>query len=114
MIPEKIFTLKSIVPSMKLLNLLKTTTSDYAILPIENTTSGSINDVYDALTTVTFTFVGEEIFPVKHCLLAIEDVPINNIKKVFTHYQAARQCSKFLKSIPNAEVELITRHCQIC
>ena len=28
-------------------------------------------------------------------------------KKIFTHYQAARQCSKFLKSIPNAEVELL-------
>jgi chorismate mutase/prephenate dehydratase len=32
---------------------------------------------------------------------------LNSIKKIFTHYQAARQCSKFLKSIPNAEVELL-------
>jgi len=83
-------------------------TCDYAILPIENTTSGSINDVYDALTSSNLHIVGEEIFPVKHCLLTLEDVPINSIKKVFTHYQAARQCSKFLKSIPNAEVELLS------
>ena len=82
-------------------------TSDYAILPIENTTSGSINDVYDALTSHNLQIIGEEIFTVKHCLLTLEDVPLNSIKKVFTHYQAARQCSKFLKSIPNAEVELL-------
>lgn len=82
-------------------------TADYAILPIENTTSGSINDVYDALMSSNLHIVGEEIFPVRHCLLALEDVPLKNIKKVFTHYQAARQCSKFLKSIPNAEVELL-------
>lgn len=83
-------------------------TSDYAILPIENTTSGSINDVYDSLTSSNLHIIGEEIFPVKHCLLSVEDVPINQIKKIFTHYQAARQCSKFLKSIPNAEVELLS------
>jgi chorismate mutase/prephenate dehydratase len=82
-------------------------TCDYAILPIENTTSGSINDVYDALTNSSLQIVGEEIFPVKHCLITTEDVSLNSIKKIFTHYQAARQCSKFLKSIPNAEVELL-------
>ncbi len=42
-------------------------TSDYAILPIENTTSGSINDVYDALQSSNLQIIGEEIFPVKHC-----------------------------------------------
>ena len=83
------------------------TTSDYAILPIENTTSGSINDVYDSLQSSNLQIIGEEIFPVKHCLLTIEDVPLQSIKKIYTHYQAARQCSKFLKSIPNAEVELL-------
>jgi len=82
-------------------------TADYAMLPIENTTSGSINDVYDSLTNSNLNIIGEEVFPVKHCLITTEDVPLKNIKKIFTHYQAARQCSKFLKSIPNAEVELL-------
>jgi chorismate mutase/prephenate dehydratase len=82
-------------------------TADYAMLPIENTTSGSINDVYDSLTNSNLNIVGEEVFPVKHCLISTEDVPLQNIKKIFTHYQAARQCSKFLKSIPNAVVELL-------
>lgn len=79
--------------------------TDYAVLPIENTTSGSINEVYDALTNSILNIIGEEIFQVKHCLLGLEDVPLNKIKKVYAHFQAARQCSKFLNSIPQAEVE---------
>lgn len=79
--------------------------TDYAVLPIENTTSGSINEVYDALTNSNLNIIGEEIFQVKHCLLGLEDVPLNKIKKVYAHFQAARQCSKFLNSIPQAEVE---------
>lgn len=79
--------------------------AEYAVLPIENTTSGSINEVYDALTSSNLNIIGEEIFQVKHCLLGMEDVPLNKIKKIYAHFQAARQCSKFLKSIPQAEIE---------
>jgi chorismate mutase/prephenate dehydratase len=79
--------------------------ADYAVLPIENTTSGSINEVYDSLTSGNLSIVGEEIFPVKHCLIGLEDVPLNKIKKIYAHFQAARQCSKFLKSLPQAEIE---------
>ncbi len=82
-------------------------TADYAVLPLENTTSGSINDVYDALMSSDLHIIGEEILSVKHCLHTLDEIPLTSIKKVFTHYQAARQCSKFLKSIPNVEVELL-------
>lgn len=79
--------------------------ADYAFLPIENTTSGSINEVYDALLKSNLSIVGEEIFKVNHCLLANAETSLKNIRKIFTHYQAARQCSEFLKSLPNVEVE---------
>jgi len=79
--------------------------SDYAFLPIENTTSGSINEVYDALLKSNLSIVGEEIFKVNHCLLANAETSLKNIRKIFTHYQAARQCSDFLNSLPNVEVE---------
>lgn len=79
--------------------------ADYAFLPIENTTSGSINEVYDALLKSNLSVVGEEILKVNHCLLANAETSLKNIKKIFTHYQAARQCSEFLKSLPNVEVE---------
>jgi chorismate mutase/prephenate dehydratase len=79
--------------------------ADFAFLPIENTTSGSINEVYDALLKSNLSIIGEEIFKVNHCLIANTETSLKNIKKIFTHYQAARQCSEFLKSLPNAEVE---------
>lgn len=79
--------------------------ADYAFLPIENTTSGSINEVYDALLKSNISIVGEEIFKVNHCLLANAETSLKNIKKIFTHYQAARQCSEFINSLPNVEVE---------
>ncbi|NWF88746.1 MAG: bifunctional 3-deoxy-7-phosphoheptulonate synthase/chorismate mutase [Ignavibacteriaceae bacterium] len=78
--------------------------AEYAVLPIENTTSGSITEVYDALTTSNLKIVGEEILQVNHCLLGLEDVPLNKIKRIYAHFQAARQCSKFLKSLPQAEL----------
>ena len=80
--------------------------ADFAVLPIENTTSGSINDVYDLLTSSNLYIIGEEIYPVKHCLISIEKIPLSKITKVFTHFQASRQCSRFLRSIPQAAVEI--------
>lgn len=79
--------------------------ADYAVLPVENTTSGSINDVYDAIMGSQLSIVGEEIFPVKHCLVAIEETPLNKLEKIFTHIQAATQCNKFLSGIKSASVE---------
>jgi chorismate mutase/prephenate dehydratase len=79
--------------------------ADYAVLPIENTTSGGINEVYDLLLHTTLSIVGEETFEVKHCLVATEDVSIHKIKKIYAHYQAASQCSNFLSTIPNARIE---------
>jgi chorismate mutase/prephenate dehydratase len=75
------------------------------MLPVENTTSGSINDVYDAIIGSKLSIVGEEIFHVKHCLVGLEEIPLNKIKKIYTHIQAARQCSKFLSGFKNASVE---------
>ncbi len=78
---------------------------DYALLPVENTTAGSINQVYDLLTDADVSIVGEEIFPVEHCLLALEEVPLSNIRRVMSHPQALMQCEKFLSSLENCQSE---------
>ncbi|MBI9072027.1 MAG: bifunctional 3-deoxy-7-phosphoheptulonate synthase/chorismate mutase [Melioribacteraceae bacterium] len=82
--------------------------ADYAMLPVENTTSGGINEVYDALLHTTLSINGEEKFHVKHCLISVEDVPINKITKIYAHHQAAAQCSKFLSTLPDCKVEYFT------
>lgn len=79
--------------------------ADYAILPIENTTSGGINEVYDVLLHTTLSIIGEERFQVKHCLIGVEEIPLDKIKKVYAHHQAVSQCSKFLETIPKAVIE---------
>lgn len=82
--------------------------ADYAMLPVENTTSGGINEVYDLLMNTTLSIIGEEKFQVKHCLICKNDVPLSKIKTIYAHYQAAAQCSKFLETLPNVKVEFFT------
>lgn len=79
--------------------------AEYAMLPIENTTSGGINEVYDLLLHTTLSIIGEEKLQVRHCLASTADVPLSKIKKIYAHYQAAAQCSKFISQMPNCSVE---------
>ncbi len=79
--------------------------ADFALLPIENTTSGGINEVYDLLLHTTLSIVGEETYQVKHCLVGTKNATIGKLKKIYAHYQAASQCDKFLSTLPNCAVE---------
>lgn len=102
---EKEIVFKKLKNFDEVVDAVEDESAGYAVLPIENTTSGSINEVYDALTNSNLQIVGEEIFQVRHCLVGLQDVPLNQIKKIYVHYQAARQCNKFLKSLPKTELE---------
>ncbi len=89
----------------EVIHSVETGEADYAVLPIENTTSGGINEVYDLLLHTALSIIGEEQYEVKHCLSAVSQVPIEKIKKIFAHHQAAAQCSNFLASLPDVSVE---------
>lgn len=78
---------------------------DYAILPIENTTAGSINETYDILGHGDLHIVGEEAIRVVHCLLALEKIPIDRIRRILSHPQAIAQCSVFLSGLHRCKVE---------
>lgn len=78
---------------------------DYAILPIENTTAGSINETYDILGDSTLHIVGEEAIRVIHCLLALEQVPLDRIRRIISHPQAIAQCSNYLARLHDCKVE---------
>jgi len=79
--------------------------ADFAFLPIENTTSGGINEVYDLLLHTNLSIIGEEVFKIKHCLVSYKEVPITKIQKIYAHYQTAAQCSKFLETLPDVAIE---------
>lgn len=78
---------------------------DYAILPIENTTAGSINETYDILRDRDLHIVGEEALRIIHCLLSLEDVPVDRIRRIMSHPQAIAQCSNYLAQLHDCKVE---------
>tara|TARA_Y100001935_G_scaffold255672_1_gene271364 strand:- start:200052 stop:201188 length:1137 start_codon:yes stop_codon:yes gene_type:complete len=78
---------------------------DYAVLPIENTTAGSINDTYDILGESNLHIIGEEIIKVVHCLLAVEPVEVSQIRRILSHPKAIEQCTRFLAKLPRCKVE---------
>ncbi|MEO1021412.1 MAG: prephenate dehydratase [Bacteroidota bacterium] len=79
--------------------------TDFACLPIENTTAGSINDTYDVLANPGIHIVGEEVLKIVHCLLAVEEVEIGQIRRILSHPQGIAQCSRFLTKLPRCRVE---------
>jgi chorismate mutase/prephenate dehydratase len=76
-----------------------------ALLPIENTTAGSINEAYELLNRLPIAVVGEEVLLVEHCLVALEDVPLAHIRRIYSHPMAIAQCSDFLASLADCKVE---------
>jgi len=84
---------------------LKDERVDYAMLPIENTTAGSINDIYDILGASNLHIVGEEIIKIVHCLLAVEPVEVNKVRRILSHPKAIEQCTHFLSCLPRCTVE---------
>lgn len=76
-----------------------------AILPIENTTAGSINDTYDLLAEKDLFIIGEEVLRVIHCLMAPEQIQIENIRRILSHPQAIAQCTRFLAGLTRCHIE---------
>lgn len=76
----------------------------YGILPIENSTAGSVNHVYDLMNQYNFYIVRSLRLKIDHSLLAKKGVQLSEIKEIFSHEQAINQCSVFLNSLPGVKV----------
>ncbi len=72
--------------------------ADYAVLPIENSTAGIVNEIYDLLVDYENYIVGEQIIKIEHCLLAAEGTQKEDIKRVYSHPQSLMQCSRYLQN----------------
>lgn len=84
---------------------LRSGQADLAVLPIENTTAGSINEVYALLREHELYIAGEETWKVEHCLAGPADVPLSALRKVLSHPQGLEQCARFLQALPHAVPE---------
>ncbi|GAA3538429.1 hypothetical protein GCM10022394_17590 [Zobellella aerophila] len=79
--------------------------AQYGVLPIENTSSGAINDVFDLMQHTSLSIVGELTQPIEHCLLVAVDTDVSRLKTLYTHPQVYQQCSQYLKTLPEVKVE---------
>lgn len=74
--------------------------ADRALLPIENTTAGSINETYDLLAEGGLTITAEEVSRIEHCLLGLPGSRIEDLRTVLSHPQGILQCQDFLRTVP--------------
>lgn len=72
--------------------------ADYAVLPIENSTAGVVAENYDLLIEYDNYIVGEQIIPIRHCLLGLEEAQLSDIMSVYSHPQALAQCDRYLQA----------------
>ena len=70
--------------------------ADFAVLPIENSSAGVVNQVYDLLMEFENYIVGEILLPIDHTLAALPGTKLSEIERVYSHPQALMQSAKFL------------------
>lgn len=74
--------------------------ADYGLLPIENTSAGTVSGIYDLLLAHDVFIVGEEQIACKHMLAGLPDTNLDEVTTVFSHPQALMQCDEFLSCYP--------------
>lgn len=79
---------------------VKSGEADYGVLPIENTSTGGITDIYDLLVEYDNSIMGEHILKVNHVLLGLPQAELKDIATVYSHPQGIMQCQKFLEANP--------------
>jgi chorismate mutase/prephenate dehydratase len=89
----------------EIVQAVETGLADYAVLPIENTSSGSINEVFDLLQHTRLSIVGELTHPIKHCLLGVPGTDISKIRQICAHPQVIAQCSNYLQRFSQVKIE---------
>ncbi len=70
--------------------------ADFAVLPIENSSAGAVNEVYDLLMEFENYIVGEVFLPIDHTLAGLPGTKLSDIERVYSHPQALMQSAKFL------------------
>lgn len=76
----------------------------YGVIPLENSTAGSVNAVYDLMMRHNFRIVRSVRLKVDHNLLAKKGVKLEDVREIYSHEQAINQCSAFLAKLKNVKV----------
>lgn len=73
--------------------------ADFGIVPLENSTAGSVNQIYQLMSEYDFSITASTKIQISHCLLSKNGVKLENIKEIYSHQQAIDQCSEFLSTL---------------
>lgn len=76
----------------------------YGILPLENSTAGSVKKVYDLMIRHNFSIVRTFRLKIDHSLLAKPGARVEDIKEIYSHEQAINQCSEFLNTLTGVRI----------
>lgn len=76
----------------------------YGVIPVENSTAGSVNSVYDLMMKHNFYIVRSIRLKIEHNLLAKDGTKLEDIKEIYSHEQALNQCSEFINSLTGVKV----------
>lgn len=74
--------------------------ADYGVVPIENSSTGAINQVYDLLGKYGAYVVGEQTVRVSHCLMAPQGARLEDLRDIYSHEQGLLQCADYLRGHP--------------
>ncbi|CBK74769.1 Prephenate dehydratase [Butyrivibrio fibrisolvens 16/4] len=80
------------------MDAIKNGRADYAVLPIENSLAGSIEENFDLLSEYNVAIIGEQILQVNHALLGVKGAKISDIKTVYSHPKAIAQCDEYIRT----------------
>ena len=79
----------------------------YGVLPLENSTAGSINRIYDLMMQYHFYIVRSTRLKIDHSLLVKKGTSLKAIKEIYSHEQAISQCGAYLKSLGSVKVTAV-------
>ena len=104
---DKLFSLPSILYFRQFDGVFQAVQSGmcrYGILPIDNSSNGSVGRVYDLMRNHRFHIARSTRLCVRHSLLAKPGVALSDVKEIFSHEQALGQCSEYLKELRGVKV----------
>lgn len=89
----------------EVIDLVESGEVDYGILPLENSSTGSIANAYELLEKRDCFIVAEVAVPIDHCLVGLPDAKLEYIRTVYSHEQGYMQCKEFFKKYPKMKFQ---------
>lgn len=106
---EKLFSLPSIMYFKSfeaVFNAVDKGMCRYGILPIENSSAGSVSQVYDLMKKFRFSIVRSVKLRINHTLLVKKGTRLEDIREIYSHEQGLAQCNEFLREHPEIKANV--------